>query len=127
MTVQVKLKVRGLDEWLDALDRAGGRKLRNRVMKPVLQEFGDDVKARSKGHYLAGRALNVFTGSLRDSVKVSRKGLPTKIVIGSDDTAGVVWEAGKRPRKWLAPAFEDELAGVERALAKRWEREVFNG
>lgn len=127
MPGKVTIKVKGLDEWLAALDRSGGRELRNRVMKPVLLEFGDEVKARSKGRYLSGRALNVQTGALIKSVKVSKKGLPTKIVIGSDETAGVVWEAGKKPRKWLSPAFEDELAGLERALQKRWEREVFIG
>lgn len=123
----IKIKVKGLDEWLDALDRTGGKSLRNRVVKPILQDFGNEVKARAKGHYLSGRALDVQTGDLKNSIEVSRKHLPLRIVIGSDETAGVVWEAGKKPRKWLSPAVDDEIAGLERALKQRWEREVFRG
>jgi hypothetical protein len=127
MPGRIKIKVKGLDEYLEALDRSSGRKFRNKVIEPILEDFGDEVRARARGHYLSGRALDVQTGDLKKSVSVSRKGLPLKIVIGSDETAGVVWEAGKKPRKWLSPAVDDEIAGVERALKARWEREVFRG
>ena len=127
MPGKVTVKTEGLPEWLKALDRSGHNKLHYRVIKPELAAFGDAVQASTRGYYLSGGALDVFTGDLKDSVEVNRKGLPTRIVIGSDNTAGVVWEVGVQPRKWLAPAVVDELAGVKRALAKKWEREVHRG
>jgi hypothetical protein len=93
----------------------------------MLLQFGADVRSHAKQHYLSGRVLNVRTGALRKSVEVSKKGLPTRIVIGSDNTAGVVWENGKRPRKWLSPAFSDRLTIFEKDLSGRWQREVFRG
>ncbi len=127
MTVRTSIKVKGLDEYLEALERGSGRNLQRRVMQPVLEEFGDDVKARARDHYLSGKSLDIFTDALRASVDVSRRRLPEAIVIGADDTAGVVWEVGKKPRPWLLPSVEDNLANARRAFEQRWEREVFRG